>query len=474
MSLNPTSIWTFSDTALARFSMLVLVVGVMVSMQPGSGFAQSRVEDRQTKTLELEAVNEQLSNAELRQEELKGEIAALDEDVGAINRALIEGAKRGQQLETAITTTEVKLAKLLDSQSGLRQSLNSKRALLGEVLAALQRMGTNPPPALLVRPEDALASVRSAILLGAVVPQVRDQAAVLLSELTALQDISNTVVVEKEALTRDLNALAEDETRLSLLVEEKGRLVTQSRSDLVSERNKAIKLGQEARSLKELINSLESQIASASAAARAARLADERRRAEEIARLAKARERLANGEEIDSPGTNGTLVPEAYDPSRQEPAIAFSKAKGTLLYPVSGQELYGFGDSTPYSSASSNVAMATRPNARVRSPTDGWVVYAGPFRSYGQILILNAGEGYHMVLSGLAEVNMETGQFVLAGEPVGRMGVIRFAAAIPLDLGSNKPVLTVELRKDGKSIDPAPWWAIRKNSDNQVRPKQGT
>ena len=79
-----------------------------------------------------------------------------------------------------------------------------------------------------------------------------------------------------------------------------------------------------------------------------------------------------------------------------------------------------------------------------------------------------------MVLSGLAEVNVETGRFVLAGEPVGRMGVVRFAAAIPLDFGSNKPVLTVELRKDGKSIDPAPWWAIRKRSHNQIRPKQGT
>ena len=79
-----------------------------------------------------------------------------------------------------------------------------------------------------------------------------------------------------------------------------------------------------------------------------------------------------------------------------------------------------------------------------------------------------------MVLSGLAEVNVETGRFVLAAEPVGRMGVIRFAAAIPLDFGSNKPVLTVELRKDGKSIDPAPWWAIRKKTEDLIRPKQGT
>ena len=465
MPATRTSGWMVQTALLALF---------LAAVHPVHGQAQTPSENRQVKELELESVTQRLSDAEQRQEELKEQIAALDEDVGAINRALIEGAKRGQELETSITATEKRLADLLASQSGLRNSLNSKRALLAEVLAALQRMGTNPPPALLVQPEDALASVRSSILLGAVVPQIRDQASVLLSELTALKDISDAVVIEKEALTRDLNALAEDETRLSLLVEEKSRLITQSRSDLVSERNKAIKLGREAKSLKELIDKLESQIASASAAARAAKQADDRRRQKEIERLAAAREKLANGSDEDAAAGNNRLVPNNYDANRQEPAIAFGKAKGTLLYPVSGEELYGFGDSTPYSSTSSNVAMATRPNARVRSPTDGWVVYAGPFRSYGQVLILNAGEGYHMVLSGLAEVNVETGQFILAGEPVGRMGVVRFAAAIPLDLGSNKPVLTVELRKDGKSIDPAPWWAVRKRSENPIRPKQGT
>jgi septal ring factor EnvC (AmiA/AmiB activator) len=447
---------------------------LFVCLHASHSSAQTRAEDRQSKTLELESVTDRLSKAEQRQEELKQQIAALDEDVGAINRALIEGAKRGQQLETSITATEKKLATLLDSQSGLRSSLNNKRALLGEVLAALQRMGTNPPPALLVQPEDALASVRSAILLGAVVPQIKDQASILLSELTALQEISDAVAAEKDILTRDLNSLAEDETRLSLLVEEKNRLVTESRGDLVNERNKALELGRQARSLKELIGQLESQIASASAAARAAQQADQRRRQKEVERLALARQKLANGEEETNSVADNSLIPKSYDPTRQEPAIAFSKAKGTLLYPASGEELYGFGDSTAVSATSSNVAMMTRPNARVRSPTDGWVVYAGPFRSYGQVLILNAGEGYHMVLSGLAEVNVETGQFVLAGEPVGRMGVIRFAAAIPLDLGSNKPVLTVELRKDGKSIDPAPWWAIRKRSENLISPKQGT
>lgn len=450
---------------------IIAAAGLLVLATINPGWAQSRTTDRQATKQELDQVSDNLSAAEQRQKDLKKQIQMLDRDVGAINRALIEGAKRGQELEDSITETEERLAVLVASEEKLRGSLLSKRALLGEVLAALQRMGTNPPPALLVQPEDALASVRSAILLGAVVPEVRSQAAILLSELTALREISASVAEEKDNLTRDLNALAKDETRLSLLVEEKHELARQSRNELVLERAKAIQLGKKARSLKELIHDLESQIASAAAAARAAKEADLRRQEREIKRLASTREKLDAGEKV---ATKSNLRPDSYNPARIEPAVAFSQAKGTLLQPVSGEILYQFGDSIAGQSASRNIAMATRPNARVRSPTDGWVVYAGPFRSYGQILILNAGEDYHMVLSGLAEVNVETGRFVLAGEPVGRMGVIRFAAALPLDFGSNKPVLTVELRKDGKSIDPAPWWAISKRSQKQIRPKQGT
>jgi len=88
---------------------------------------------------------------------------------------------------------------------------------------------------------------------------------------------------------------------------------------------------------------------------------------------------------------------------------------------------------------------------------DGWVVFAGVFRSYGQILIINGGDGYHMLLAGLSQIDVQLGQFVLAGEPVGLMsGASRGSKANP---PANAPVLYVELRKDGRSIDPDPWWA---------------
>ena len=93
------------------------------------------------------------------------------------------------------------------------------------------------------------------------------------------------------------------------------------------------------------------------------------------------------------------------------------------------------------------------------SPADGWVAFAGPFRSFGRLLIINAGGGYYLLLAGMDQINVEVGQFVLAGEPVATMGQTSTVSAAAGAIESNDPVLYVEFRKDGSSIDPGPWWA---------------
>ena len=106
------------------------------------------------------------------------------------------------------------------------------------------------------------------------------------------------------------------------------------------------------------------------------------------------------------------------------------------------------------------------PGAEITAPCDGWVVYAGPFRSYGQLLILNAGGGYHVLLAGMERISVDLGQFVLTGEPVAVMGgEAQVSAAVAT--GSKQPVLYVEFRKDGTPIDPSPWWAT--NEGEKVR-----
>ena len=85
------------------------------------------------------------------------------------------------------------------------------------------------------------------------------------------------------------------------------------------------------------------------------------------------------------------------------------------------------------------------------------MAYAGPFRSYGQLVIINAGEGYHILLAGMRRIDVSLGQFVLAGEPIANMGVSTQTTSRRSK--SARPVLYIEFRKDGQPIDPNPWWA---------------
>ena len=118
-----------------------------------------------------------------------------------------------------------------------------------------------------------------------------------------------------------------------------------------------------------------------------------------------------------------------------------------------------FGAPDSYGGAEKGVSIATPPAATVSSPIDGWVVYSGPYRTYGQLLILNAGGGYYMVLAGMDRINVSVGQFVLAGEPVAAMGDGSARTAAAAAIGAAQPVLYIELRKNEAAIDPGPWWA---------------
>ena len=135
---------------------------------------------------------------------------------------------------------------------------------------------------------------------------------------------------------------------------------------------------------------------------------------------------------------------------------------------MSGTRVREFGAPDGAGSNEKGVSIATRPGAQVTAPCDGWVVYAAPYRSYGQLLILNVGGGYHVLLAGMERITVDPGQFVLTGEPVAVMGsgtrvASASAAGSSSVIGSTQPVLYIEFRKDGTPIDSSPWWATTVN-----------
>jgi len=393
---------------------------------------------------ELETARvEQKSAAELQQK-LKADIAAIGQDRSKLNAQLIDIAAQVRGIETRIGDAEARLRPLDTREQQIKDSLDSRRVEIVEVLAALQRAGRRAPPALLVRPEDALQSLRTAMLLGAVVPELRARAEKLAADLSELIALRKAIASERDHLAVDRDKLREDQTRLAALIDERQRKQSAIEKDMEAEGARALALSRQVDSLQGLIGKMEQDLKSAAKAAAAASLQG-------------APAPLNNGK----PNLGGLK-----DPARLSPAIAFASAKGLLALPVNGVKIREFGGSDGAGGVEKGISLTTRAGAQVTTPCDGWVVYAGPFRSYGQLLILNAGGGYHVLIAGMERISVNIGQFVLTGEPVATMGTRSQVASI-LAANASQPVLYIEFRRDGTPIDPGPWWAA--NEGEKVR-----
>lgn len=389
--------------------------------------------ERPAQKQRIERIDAELRDSTAAQQQLVREIEALKGDRAKLNAALLETAIRVRETEAKLDASEQRLIQLGREEADIRESLEARRKVLAEVLGGLVRLGRRPPPALMVRPDDALQSVRSAMLLGAVLPELKAETDLLASELTAQERVRQETARERDALADLKVSLAEERRRTAALIDEKKKSLDQGEAALASEKTRAAALAAEAGNVRELMQRMETEIAAT------------RKAAEEAAQ---------------TPADQGAAAKLAalQNPGRLTPGMAFDEAKGLLPLPVGGTVLKGFGTEDGYGGQEKGVSFGTRVEAQVASPSDGWVVYAGPFRSYGQLLIINAGGGYHILLAGMDKITVELGQFVLSGEPVAVMGrgpqLVSSAS-----LGTAQPILYVEFRKDGNSIDPAPWWA---------------
>jgi septal ring factor EnvC (AmiA/AmiB activator) len=418
---------------------LAVAVGLALALAPSPpAGAQSALDALHQRDQELKAVRSEQQKAAKTQAKLQQEIEAIGADRRKLNQALLDTAARLRAAEDRIGETEERLKPLDQSERALRRSLEGRRAAIAEVLAALQRIGRHPPPAIMVRPEDALQSVRTAIMLGAVLPEMRVQAEALASDLADLVRIRKEIAAEKERLARAAASLTDERQRLGMLIQERQKKQTETEKALEAERQRAIALARQVDNLKDLIGKVEEGLDSPT---RAARSAD------------RAAEEKGKDSRVD--------LAALKDPGRLTPAVAFAAAHGHLPFPVNGVRIREFGASDRLGGTEKGLTIAARPAAQVTAPCDGWVVYAAAFRNYGQVLILNAGGGYHVVLAGMERISVNVGQFVLTGEPVAVMGNGSQAAATLASV-SKRPVLYVEFRKDGTPIDPSPWWAASK------------
>ena len=430
---------------------LLAAFGLLSAVMPASAREDLR---RQ----ELERLQQRIEKARAEERRLERERAALRRETDRISADIVRLAARVQALEQQIARAERRIGELERRRGAILLKLSANRAAIARLLAALQRLKSDPPPPFVTNPQDVLKAVRGALAMGAVLPGMRRQAEALRRDLEQLARVQRQLRQERENHRRSLARLRETSGRLQGMLKLKRDLLARTESRLDIQRRNLALLLKQARTLQELIATLEKE----------RQLAEQRRRQAERAEEERARQ--ARTAEAPAPDRQRRRRPA--EAPRLAPRVDFASLRGRLPWPAQGRRLVRYGQETRLLGRSRGLYIATLANAVVTAPVDAKVEVAGPFRTYGKLVILDAGKGYRILLAGLHELDVKTGEVVRAGEPLGRMGERPAPATIPDEkVDTARPILYMELRHGNRLLDPSRWLAgSRRAAANGKRP----
>jgi septal ring factor EnvC (AmiA/AmiB activator) len=471
--------WTGSVAATFGISLAAaLIFGSAVANAQNPGNPGQARESLDKSRRELEASRQ-------RTQGLEKSIADIHSERERLSDSLRETARIIHDSEARLTAIERQQATLAGEERKIREDLSERHGKIAVLLSAMQRMGRNPPPVMITRREDALQMVRSAMILARAFPELSEKATELSRRLSELVKVMEASKVQSAALRAETASHEVERTRLAQLIENRRKSLDQHKPELEAARRHAADTAKRIDNLTSLIASLDAGPAGSAATRTPAKPAETP--AASTAELPvpqrpgpsggpgplQPAEHMKDGRPsivaipTETPSA-GPAMAELVPSDRQlaslyatpmKPAVPFASAKGSLPFPAQGKRVLAFGDKTQFGAQSMGTVFETRFSAQVRSPCDGRILYAGPFRTWGQLLIVNADDGYHILLAGLSEINVQAGEFVLAGETVGFMNAAPKSGSAKAE--GNAPVLYVEFRKDNRPIDPEPWWNVR-------------
>ena len=321
----------------------------------------------------------------------RGEIAGLNAQLAEFDRAQQAG-------EHTVSGKRLRLAALNAQEAELAGRLGAERAELARLLAVLEILRRDPPPALFVDPHDVKDAVRAAILIRAITPELAARAEALKAQAEALRESRRQAALASEDLFTAESDVAQRRAEIEALITKKTALEEQAEA--------------------------EAKQADVDIAALNAR--------------ARALSHLASGVALQAP-TGGPAPP---DP---EHSGLFGRAKA-FVQPVDGAPTVRFGATETGGSRAQGCTWLAAPRSAVAAPADGVVDYVGALKGWGVVVILRLGGDYDLVLAGLETADVRQGQGVKAGQVVGRMA----EAGQPTDL-------YFEIRKNGVPVDPAAW-----------------
>lgn len=387
------------------FAVLIFITGAL---------AQSVDPDR------LNELSERAAIEKAKEDAIKKDREAVAGELGQLKQSLTKIAAEANAYERQGRQIEQRLTALQSEEKRLKSDIYDDRQTLMKLLAALQRIESNPPPALAVSPADAADAARAGRLMSSVSTELKTRSDALAVKLKNLNIVETSIRSEQDVLEKTEAKLETRRQSIKSKVNEKSELEKSLSKDQAVVRRRVAALAAEADTLRDLIQQFE----------QSTRMVTPRLKPKKGAPPPKTPR-----------ATRRTSVPVA--PLKLPNGIKpFATAKGHITAPVAGRI------SKSYTAARKGLTVSTREKAQVVSPYAGRVEFSGPFKNYENVVILNVGDGYFMLLTGLGEIYVESKEMVSAGEPLGLM---------PFNTQA-RPELYIELRKGGQTINPTPWF----------------
>ncbi len=404
----------------------------------------------------LKDVERDLSAAREREKRLAAEAASQVSAIETLRAQLEAAAAATQDNEEQLSAVETTLTALDEQQIAKAAELEKRRAELARLLSALTQLARNPPEALMLMPTTPADTVRTARLLGDVVPPIEAMAKDVAHDLDVLRGLRARVATERKTLADAKQRLAANHERLQQLVAARAAVYQQTAAARAEAAEQVEALGRQAANLQDLVRRLDERSAAASARQSQSGVKQSGGKQSDV-NQPEANRAEAKGADLEARVTEGLTAHLRH----------LGQPRNQMVLPARGKILLGFGDSAEGGTPQRGLTIETRPGAAVVAPFDGRIVFAGPFRGYGRILIIEHGGAYHTLLAGLGRIDVSVGQVVAMGEPIATANSpetagptdVALPAADIYSKGASGPVIYVELRSHGTPINPLPWLA---------------
>ncbi len=356
-----------------------------------------------SKTEVIGSIEERLHKEEKKKAKLAKDVKSLETQIDKTRNRLVKVAKSIQNNEKDLQNLEGRIRTLEKEQNAVQSSLEEDRSQIARLILALERIERVPPEALLARPETPYKTAQSAMLMGNIIPTLHNHAESLKEKLQDLNKISEDLSRERQKAMEKANALKAEHNKLSGLIGRREKLYAATNRNYKKRQEEVQKISKQAKNLQDLVKKL-----------------DEDRKREKASITAKKA----------APRAYQTPVPKAGQPQ----------------LPISGIIRISYDELDDIGATSKGLTIDGRSGAIVVAPMGGVVRFSGPFKRYGQMIILEHEGGYHSLIAGLKKIDTVVGHSVSAGEP---LGLLEHRS------GGEKPSLYFELRHKGRPVNPS-------------------